>query len=621
RIPTKFSRKYGQGMSNLAFLKLPSGAEWKVEMTEHDGEVWLKKGWQEFAKYYSVKQGHFLLFRYEGNSHFHVLIFDASATEIEYSLNSSHGEEGELNEEFRGPKMEEIESDSAVEILGWFPPCSKRRDKSPLPCLRPHKKMKTNPTAKGLKGISTTEQCSNSKVVRRIQPLNNSKIARALPRASAFKPKDPYFMVVMQPSYLHPKLCLSIPIDFASRYLNKKHGDAILCISDGRKWPVKYTCQMFATKPKFFFKCGWRTFAKDNNLEVGDVCVFGLSEGTKMSFKVVIFRVSEEHCLPLPVPALDNEVNQVEPKRTLKYELEYPSNHKIGMSSSGYKSTTKHLQHSQGDFTTEPQGTQSIDRKISKLKRNLNSPSSMRSFEGQITKLGSGGLNFSAKEEGRGMPDSPRCPESHGFRETQGLTYIEKARALKRACAFKSENPYFMIVLQPSYIYGNNNLVIPLDFAKKHFSEKHEDVILQASGSKIWSVKYNFREAYGRQKAELCSGWKAFVRDNNLEVGDVCVFEFIKGIEISLKVVIFRDAEDANRRQDPGKFKQWIHKESISKHVTQKPSSSRALKDQLSAGWFAFARDNGLQIGDVCVFELIKSDKVVLKVFIFRGLS
>ena len=59
---------------------------------------------------------------------------------------------------------------------------------------------------------------------------------------------------------------------------------------------------MFATKPKSFFKCGWRTFAKDNNLEVGDVCVFGLSEGTKMSFKVVIFRVSEEHCLPLPVP-------------------------------------------------------------------------------------------------------------------------------------------------------------------------------------------------------------------------------------------------------------------------------------------------------------------------------
>jgi hypothetical protein len=41
----------------------------------------------------------------------------------------------------------------------------------------------------------------------------------------------------------------------------------------------------------------------------------------------------------------------------------------------------------------------------------------------------------------------------------------------------------------------------------------------------------------------------------------------------------------------------------------------------LSAGWFAFARDNTLEIGDVCVFELIESDNVVLKVSIFRHLS
>ena len=41
----------------------------------------------------------------------------------------------------------------------------------------------------------------------------------------------------------------------------------------------------------------------------------------------------------------------------------------------------------------------------------------------------------------------------------------------------------------------------------------------------------------------------------------------------------------------------------------------------LSAGWFAFARDNTLQRGDICVFELIKSDNVVMKVSIFRHLS
>ncbi|KAK9981945.1 hypothetical protein SO802_035178 [Lithocarpus litseifolius] len=61
-IPRKFTRKYGQGLSNTAFLKLLSGAEWNVELTESDGEVWLQKGWPKVAKYYSVKQGHFLVF-------------------------------------------------------------------------------------------------------------------------------------------------------------------------------------------------------------------------------------------------------------------------------------------------------------------------------------------------------------------------------------------------------------------------------------------------------------------------------------------------------------------------------------------------------------------------------
>jgi hypothetical protein len=57
------------------------------------------------------------------------------------------------------------------------------------------------------------------------------------------------------------------------------------------------------------------------------------------------------------------------------------------------------------------------------------------------------------------MSDSPRCPQSHDFRMRQRLTEIEKTRALERASAFNSENPFFMVVLQPSYIHGCCNLV------------------------------------------------------------------------------------------------------------------------------------------------------------------
>ena len=48
-----------------------------------DGEVWVDGGWREFVKYYSIGYGHFLVFRYEVNSIFHVLIFDMTTAEIE----------------------------------------------------------------------------------------------------------------------------------------------------------------------------------------------------------------------------------------------------------------------------------------------------------------------------------------------------------------------------------------------------------------------------------------------------------------------------------------------------------------------------------------------------------
>ena len=42
---------------------------------------------------------------------------------------------------------------------------------------------------------------------------------------------------------------------------------------------------------------------------------------------------------------------------------------------------------------------------------------------------------------------------------------------------------------------------------------------------------------------------------------------------------------------------------------------------KLYAGWSAFATENTLRVGDVCIFELIMRDDVVLKVHIFRCLD
>lgn len=84
KIPNKFSSKYGSGLPNPLFIKPPNGAEWEVNWAKHNGEIWLEKGWKEFVENYSLDQGHFIFFEYEGTSLIQVTILGQNGLEIDY---------------------------------------------------------------------------------------------------------------------------------------------------------------------------------------------------------------------------------------------------------------------------------------------------------------------------------------------------------------------------------------------------------------------------------------------------------------------------------------------------------------------------------------------------------
>ncbi|KAG6663231.1 B3 domain-containing transcription factor VRN1-like isoform X1 [Carya illinoinensis] len=465
RFPKKFVRKYGEGLSNLALLKLPNGAEWKVELRQCDGGVWFQKGWQEFLEYYSIKLGHLLVFKYEGHSRFNVLVFDESATEIEYPFNSSLGED-KLDAEILASPMEETRADGSVEILDDFPKDTKTREKSWLPCPRAHKMMRTNPSEKTTSNLNMPrlaqqnlhstkqeleEQCPKYNVPR-TRTMRVDEKTRALEKASGFKPENPYFVAVMQPSYVGSKNYLNLPLRFAKSYLNKKVDTIILRVLDGRYWSVKYIFQMSATMSRGVFGCGWKVFAQDNNLEVGDVCVFELIEGIETSFQVVIFHATQEHCPQSP-----------------------------------------------------------------------------------------GELKFSAKRESRNMTNSPTRRQSH-ISKRQQWTARDKARALERASSFKSENPFLMVVMWPSHVCKNSNLVsfefqaVPDSFLKSRYMKERRRIVMLQVGDESWPVTVLTTSA----RVTMSGGWSTFARDNKLQTGDVCVFELIKSDDDILKVSIFR---------------------------------------------------------------------------------
>ena len=141
-----FINKYGVELGSMAFLTIPNGTKWTVKLTKCDGEVWFQNGWREFANCHALTVGSLIVFRYEGNLGFSVLIFDAIATEIEYPL----------DDQPQVHRMEDNESDDkSIEIMAAFMPSCATGEKPPLPCTLPHKRAKTKPTSFDLQARDT----------------------------------------------------------------------------------------------------------------------------------------------------------------------------------------------------------------------------------------------------------------------------------------------------------------------------------------------------------------------------------------------------------------------------------------------------------------------------------
>ncbi|KAG6749317.1 hypothetical protein POTOM_046361 [Populus tomentosa] len=544
-IPKKFVRLYGKGLSNKVLLEVPNGTVSEVELFKSDGKIWLQNGWKEFAEHYSLALGSLLVFEYKNSCHFHVLIMDKTAMEIDYSFSMTDGdEEPDLEGEFQQPKTEETDDDVSVEILDDFPSYHKTNEKSSAPCPEPQKRTRTNFASKfegtsklqiRSESVATKQDNSVGKVnsrsllrqreayngwyfstggfkfaatrgnrvlpgqrkrlngVNRAQSLTADEKAATFERASAaLKPESPFFMVAMQPSYVYPGCRLPIPKSFAQKYFKNDHGDAVLCVLDGRTWPVKCFVYPGNGKAKTQISSGWNKFTWDNYLEVGDVCVFELTKCIEMSFKVIIVRANkdESHRLAVEMVKMARQVHTInmEPKNKGEEDDSLPPEKKI-------KNPLPHKM-----------------------------------------------VNNSKKDAGSGLKTKRLAP----------LSAIEKEKALRRAHAFKSENPFFVIAIQPAYVCSGSNMNLPFKFADRYFKEKNGEVILQVSEGRLWTVDYSWK----LKKTFLCSyNWMEFARDNNLEVGDVCVFELIKATELGMNVVILR-TEDVSWR--PSFCKQGI---------------------------------------------------------------
>ncbi|XP_050254198.1 B3 domain-containing transcription factor VRN1-like [Quercus robur] len=265
-IPEKFVREFGNELSTVAKLTVTHGHIWQVGLEKADKSIWFCDGWKDFAEYHCICYGYFLVFRYEGNSNFHVLVFDKTATEIQYPLSKHCNLEDQV---------EIVELDDAY--------------------ISMHDKLNENEIFNSKQFPSKYEEVKEKFVKKKISGTSSKGELmmsrggeRAIQAARTFKPKNPSFMGIIQ-LYNISNRYMYVPAGFAFKYLRQRQ-IAKLETSDGRQWPVNCYYREPSSSAMNIGR-GWIVFARENNLEEGDVCVFELIKRKPVVLNVSIFRV------------------------------------------------------------------------------------------------------------------------------------------------------------------------------------------------------------------------------------------------------------------------------------------------------------------------------------------
>ncbi|KAK4752123.1 hypothetical protein SAY87_020921 [Trapa incisa] len=391
----------------------------------------------------------------------------------------------------------------------------------------------------------------------------------------------PYFYKLVLLSTIKEKR-LRIPENFLRKFRDELSHVATLHVSDGHIWRVGVR----KADNKFWFHDGWEDFSDHYSIGVGYFLIFRY-EGNSI-FNVYIYNLTTSEISYQPHghgPAGGEQYHQVR-RYTPWNEMEDEESSDALDSAAQYRATPDSLKKKGANSSS------SIDQLS--LSQSFNPTPLQSLFNGNVhppaknvlqlhpavrptaqEALYSGGVRVkSPEEEGKMLPQGEEgkktkkrgrkkrkigsnepIPSNEPNEESETrykfyasastrkrtVTAEERERAINAAKMYEPHNPFCRVVLRPSYLYRGCIMYLPSCFAEKHLTRVSGFIKLQRADGKQWPV----RCLYKGGRAKLSQGWYDFSLENNLEEGDVCIFELIAAREIILKVTTFRVMDDA----------------------------------------------------------------------------
>ncbi|CAM8983441.1 unnamed protein product [Rhodiola kirilowii] len=336
--------------------------------------------------------------------------------------------------------------------------------------------------------------------------------------------RKPHFIVNFMPNLSSERL--EIPHRFNQHIDGKSNVWVLLSGSSGKVWRVGLVKQ----EETLFFNEGWSGFVRDNSLDFGDTLAFEYSGDWQ--FEVYIF--DDSGC--------EKEVRECRVefgKKRGRDEDDVRLGNVSGCASNKRasnvcESSMDCVNKEHNDLLAKPcqQGAY-IVQPLAMIVCDEPTPSNQ--------------LNFS-----RNQSCDPALTSLCNFqRATQKYKDIEQqtlqgtgsklkfsASEEKISQTFKSHFPHFVRVMKNFNVSGSFTLKIPYKFSMAHLPQCKTKVVLETSAGSCWTVN-SIPTTNVNTCHTFCGGWLAFVRANDIEAGDACVFELVS--ECKMLVHILRE--------------------------------------------------------------------------------
>ncbi|KAL6637452.1 hypothetical protein ACP70R_025024 [Stipagrostis hirtigluma subsp. patula] len=246
---------------------------------------------------------------------------------------------------------------------------------------------------------------------------------------------------------------------------------------------------------ELILQSGWKAFANAHDLKIGDFLVFKYAGISKL--KVLIFDPSG--CEKLPSSLVMRHATHCGKRR--EETVEMSSNRQSHMKSprNGAKA--------------------SKDRIL-----NISSSSSSFELSGDVT----------SSEDDLKEHSAP----SYILKGRTRLTDEQKKAMKAKIRVIRSEIPVYGCIINKNSLYGKPpSLDLSREYADVYLPFVKKTLMLRRHG-KIWKV-----QSYGRQDRtrRLSSGWKRFAVENDLQMGDFCLFELLKDKKYTMNVHVIRE--------------------------------------------------------------------------------